>query len=202
MNPRVSYRHRSYELAMAANGLVTSKQAKRAGIPAVELRKICQRGGLERVAPGVYRAPFHPLGSGYSYHEALAIVGEGAFVSGESVLAALDIGNFNPLKVEISTSSRIRKKIPQHIKVHQVSAQSAAMMEITDGIPHEPVAKVLRALASSITDEELLNAADDALARHLISHGDFAEIATEFKEQNSEMNGQAATILHSNPQKD
>jgi predicted transcriptional regulator of viral defense system len=52
---RQTYRRRLHERALDQYGYVTTRNANELGVPAVELRKLHQRGGLEHVGHGLYR---------------------------------------------------------------------------------------------------------------------------------------------------
>lgn len=50
-----SIRKRLWEVALDQNGYVTSEDARKLGIPVVELGKLAYHGRLQRVAYGIYR---------------------------------------------------------------------------------------------------------------------------------------------------
>ena len=78
----MSYYDIIYEHAADNYGLITSAQAKELKIPSIELVKLSHRGRLQRLWQGVYRISHYipvPLDK---YAEAVAIVGEGAFIYG------------------------------------------------------------------------------------------------------------------------
>ena len=50
----MTYRHDLWEIAAEYHGIVTTRQAEDAGVPAVEVRKLAARGALERLGYGVY----------------------------------------------------------------------------------------------------------------------------------------------------
>ena len=52
---RETYRRRLHERALDQYGYVTTQDAVDLGVPAVELRKLHQRGCLEHVGQGLYR---------------------------------------------------------------------------------------------------------------------------------------------------
>ena len=75
-----------YDEAIGNNGIITARHARELGIPAIALVKLCKRGRLTRIGHGVYRIDkFFPQETDL-YAAAVARVGEGAYVIGESVI--------------------------------------------------------------------------------------------------------------------
>src|SRR5690606_11909415 len=87
MPGKKTYRQAIRELALDNYGFVTTRTARRAGVPAVELPKLASRGGLVNVAYGLYRVLDVPVTPFDQFAEALLRVGDGAYLHGESVLA-------------------------------------------------------------------------------------------------------------------
>jgi len=125
MTTRVTNRTKIYALANEMRGIITADMAREAGVPLVEMRKLVQRGALERVARNLYRVPFAPLDDATLALEAIHTVGPSAYISGQSVLALLDLGVFNPRQIEVSTTINPRRQIPRHINVKVLSPSQA-----------------------------------------------------------------------------
>lgn len=121
MTAKVSNRAKIYALAGEKSGIITLEMARSVGVPAVEMRKLLQRGALERVGRGIYRVPFATLDNFEQALEATLLVGEGAYVSGQSVLSMFDVGIYNPARARVASPNRIRKQIPRHIYVTQTT---------------------------------------------------------------------------------
>ena len=91
-----TYRRRLHDQALEQYGYVTTRDAAEVAVPAVELRKLAQRGGLERVAYGLYRFEDIPRTGRDEFMEAVLRVGPEAYLSHDAVLALHDLGLANP----------------------------------------------------------------------------------------------------------
>lgn len=108
------------------DGLVTSKQARDAGIFDSVLVRLAQRGRLERTARGVYRITHYPQSKFSQYKEALlwAEASQGpklAALSHETAFVIYGISDANPAQVHITVpkSTRLRRAGPAWIAVHR-----------------------------------------------------------------------------------
>ena len=83
----MTYRQVLQEIARSSHGVVTTQQAREAGVPAVELRKIAARGFLQRIGHGAYRVLLVPATSFTPYAEALAVAGADSFLGPAATLS-------------------------------------------------------------------------------------------------------------------
>jgi predicted transcriptional regulator of viral defense system len=173
---RVSYRTRFYELALENNGCVTTDLAKQNGIPAVELRKLLQRGAIERVGHGVYRSPFFPPTPQSEAQEALELVGEESFLYGQSVLTLLELGSVASRKTQVATAKRVRRDLPGYIKIVEVTKADLTPIQRYLGVRSQPVCDALKGAKADMRAELLSEAAGEALARGFISQEEFDDI--------------------------
>jgi predicted transcriptional regulator of viral defense system len=156
-----------YEYAADRYGLITSSEAKMLGIPNVELVKLAHRGKLRRLGHGVYRIA-HYIPTIYDeYAEAVTLVGHGAAIYGESVLALHGLALVNPSVIHIATHDRVRKKLPAYIRiVHPRTYFSAVEYE---GIPSQSVYDALISCRATVMKERLIVAVSDAERQGLIT---------------------------------
>ena len=127
---RIMPRTRMDELIAIAeenDGLLTSKQARNAGILDSVLVRLSQRGRLDRTARGVYRIAHFPQSKFSQYREALlwAEANHGPeepdiALSHETALALYGISDANPQLVHITVprAVRLRRERPKWIAVH------------------------------------------------------------------------------------
>jgi len=127
---RIMPRTRMDELIAIAeenDGLLTSKQARNAGILDSVLVRLAQRGRLERTARGVYRITHFPQSRFSQYREALlwAEANRGSeepdvALSHETALALYGISDASPQLVHITVpiAVRLRRQRPKWIAVH------------------------------------------------------------------------------------
>ena len=106
----MSYYDDIYESAVDSYYLITTREARRIGIPPVELAKLAKRGKLQHVSHGVYRLSRYVPHPNDPYAVAVARVGEGAYLYGESVIAMLGLAPTNPAHVHVATPKRYRGK--------------------------------------------------------------------------------------------
>lgn len=83
----MTYRQIIEELASKYHGIITTEQARSAGVPSVEVRKIAARGYLGRIGHGAYRVMLVPDTPLTPYAAALAIAGASSHLGPEATLA-------------------------------------------------------------------------------------------------------------------
>jgi len=115
-------------IAEENDGLLTSKQARNAGILDSVLVRLAQRGRLERAARGVYRIAHYPQSKFSQYREAIlwAEASHGpedpdVALSHETALAIYGISDVNPAVVHITVpkTARLRRARPKWIAIHR-----------------------------------------------------------------------------------
>ncbi len=116
------------EIAEENDGLLTSKQARNAGILDSVLVRLAQRGRLERAARGVYRIAHYPQSKFSQYREAIlwAQASQGpenpdVALSHETAFAIYGISDANPQAVHITVpkAARLRRVRPKWIAIHR-----------------------------------------------------------------------------------
>lgn len=152
---RIMPRTRMDELIAIAeenDGLLTSKQARNAGILDSVLVRLAQRGRLERTARGVYRITHFPQSRFSQYREALlwAEANRGpeepdAALSHETALALYGFSDANPQLIHITVpkAARLRRARPKWITVHHCDLHP---LDVTlhEGLTVTTVARTIR----------------------------------------------------------
>ncbi len=134
------------DLAADQFGYVTTAQARARGVKSDTLRKMAERGTLERVSWGVYRLPTFPSSLYAEYMEASLWPAGGApgVISHESALTVRGLSDINPSAVHITVPMdfRIRRGVPAHLVVHhaELSDDEVAVFE---GIPTTTVRRTI-----------------------------------------------------------
>lgn len=121
-----------YEVAADNYGLVTFAEAKDVGVTGGELDRWVAQGRLERRGRGTYRLARHIPTPYDRYAEAVALVGPGTVVWGDSVLAMLDLAYENPPVVYVAPARRVRKVLPNWVKLVGAHVNERAAYE---GVP-------------------------------------------------------------------
>jgi predicted transcriptional regulator of viral defense system len=152
-------------LAEENDGLVTAKQARKAGIVGSVLARLAQRGKLERAARGVYRIPYFPLARFSQYREAVLWVRsddgpEDVALSHETALAVYGISDVNPsiVHITIPRQARLRRNQPKWILLHRAELQSNDVIE-HEGLPITTIARTVMDVLDSTGRIELVRAA-------------------------------------------
>lgn len=167
------------ELAIENYGIVTSAEATRVGIALKDVQEWVQNGRLEKVGRGVFRLKQFPCNELCHYAEAVALVGEGSWIFGESVLAMHGLALVNPLYTFVATTKRVRRTLPPWLKI--VNVDSDKTRDVFNGIPAQNLATVFVDLKNRLIPERLLQAIREARGRGLLSIDDDLIIKREFK---------------------
>lgn len=167
MGQNGSYRQTLRELAYDTHGVITVADAREAGVPAVELRKLTARGALRRIGHGVYRMIEAPSNTLDEFAEAVALGGEDAVLADESVLAAYGLGQVNLRKIRVATPRRVRSRLPNtvELELRKIPSQD---VDYIDGIPAMSVESALLGSRGRIMTERLVDAARRAEQRGLL----------------------------------
>jgi predicted transcriptional regulator of viral defense system len=174
-----TYRRRLRERALDQYGYVTTRDAAELDVPAVELRKLHQRGGLERVGQGVYRFEDVPRTPRDQFMEAVLCVGPEAVLAGDAVLALHDLALVNPRRIHVATPRRIRRRrLPDFLEVEHLPTPPRATEY--EGIPTVTVADALRQCHGKLMTERLIDATREAAREGLLRKAEADELLDEF----------------------
>ncbi len=150
-------------------------------MPAVELRKLRQRGGLEHVGQGLYRFAGIPITPRDESMEAVLRAGEDAVLAGDAVLALHDLGLANPRRIRVATPRPARRRLPPFIKVEQ-RAVPRAERTTYEGIPAMSVAEATRDCRGLLMPERLVDAVTEAAQAGLIRRAEANRLVEELEE--------------------
>lgn len=149
-----------YEIAADNFGLITSAEARDAGISNQELVQYARRGRLERLGHGVYRLSQRVPEPNDAYAEALALVGPGAYLYGESVLGMLGLCPTNPATIQVGCAKRVRRRLPAYIEL--VRATESDDIATYDGIRSQKVGDAVQSALGRVLPERLADAVREA----------------------------------------
>ena len=113
----MTYRDDLWDVAAGNHGVITTTEAEEAGVPAVEVRKLAQRGVLRRLAHGVYLHRQVPRDRFTDAAEAVATGGEDAFLDWDAVLSLYDLALVDPSVVRVGVTRRYRGSPRAHVRV-------------------------------------------------------------------------------------
>lgn len=168
-----------FNIASGNYGLITSAEAREAGISNNELVQYARRGKVERVGQGVYRLVHRTPEPNDAYALAVALVGPGAYLYGEAVLGMLGLCPTNPSYLHVATPERVRRNLPDYIRlVHTPNAGASAAY---DGIPCQNVADALRAARAYMLPERLAEAIRRGREEGYITRAESKVLARELK---------------------
>jgi len=136
-----------FALAEEHDGLLTSREARAAGIQDSVLVRLAQRGRLERMTRGVYRIAHYPADRLAQYREAVlwAKASQGPeciALSHETALVLYGISDANPSRVSLTvpTSARLRRKRPEWVAIHRANLSPQDIGEY-EGLPVTTVSR-------------------------------------------------------------
>lgn len=175
----VSYYEQIYEESIGNNGIISSRQAAEVGIPPIELVKLCHRGKLTRIGYGVYRIDKYFPQETDAYAAAVAKVGVGAYVVGESVLGYYRLCPTHEALVHIGTSRRVRRRLPATIRLEKRPPYEP--LHSMDGVPAQTIPTAIRTARKTVEATRLRQAIHAAHERQLIQDCEEKELLEELK---------------------
>jgi len=156
-----------YEIAADNYGIVTFAEAREAGVTGGELSRFVDSGRLEKAGRGIYRLAKYIPTHFDQYALAVALVGSGSYIHGESVLAMHDLALVNPMKTNVAVVRRTRKSLPEWISL--AVADKGEVPIVYEGIPSQSVGDAIRYCRKSVMKERLIDAIHAAVREGLIS---------------------------------
>lgn len=168
-----------YEAAAERYGLITVEDATRLGIHRKQLLLWESIGRLERCGRGVYRLNHHVPTPYDHYATAITLVGEGAIIYGDGVLAMHNLGLVNPRQITVAVDRRVRKSLPEWIRL--VKKDESVKEEVYEGIARQTVADAIRTCKTTVMKERLMEAIEDAERQGLIGRLEYQELKKEFE---------------------
>lgn len=150
-----------FDVAVENHGLITSEQAKKLGIPLGRLADLAHRGRLSHLGHGVYQLVQYRPAENDTYAQAVALVGHGAYLYGESVIALLGLAPTNPDHIYVAAHGRVRRNSCRGISITKADAEDSP--EPIDGIPAQSVCRALLSARRTMPQSNIRIAADEAL---------------------------------------
>ena len=166
-----------YEFAVDNHYLISTDDAAEIGVPTVELAKLAYRGKLENLSRGLYRLTRWVPSESYPYAEAVARVGEGAYLCGESVIALLGLAPTKPAYMQVATQTRTRRNLPSNIRLKKGNVNDR--LTTYNGVRCQHVICAIPAAASSMPDDRLRDAARCACEHGYLLKEDYKQLKRE-----------------------
>ncbi len=171
----VTYRRKLHEHALENYGFITTRDAAELGVPPVEVRKLTARGGLTHVARGLYRFDDIPYTGREEFMEAVLRAGDGAFLTGESVLALHDLAQVNPRVITVGSPRHVRADLPPTVEAHERTINPGDLT-IYEGIPSTTIARALLDCRRTVMHARLEAAIERAAERGLLRRSEQARV--------------------------
>lgn len=165
---------RIYEIAADNFGLVTSAEAKELGASDKELSRLASSGKLERLGRGVYRIKHHVPEPLDQYAEAVALVGDGSYLFGETVIAMLGLAPTNPTRMTVATPKRVRRNLPPWLKT--LRRDDAHDMTMYEGVPSQTVYGAIASCRETMMEDRLLDAVVNAREQGYLTRSEADEL--------------------------
>lgn len=170
-----------YEVAADSHGLITSREARSLGVSDKEMSRLAGEGRLNRIGRGVYRVRHHVPEPDDPYADAVAAVGEDAYLYGESVLAMLSLAPTNPARIYVATPRRVRRKLPPGVVV--VRRSTAGDITAYGGIGSQSAAGAIRSCEATMMRGRLADATHEARRLGYVSRAEEAALLAEIGEE-------------------
>ena len=167
-----------YETAAERYGLITVEDAEKLGIHRKQLLAWEKIGRLERCGRGVYRLNHHVPTPYDHYAEAVALVGHGAIIYGDAVLAMHNLALVNPPQIQVAVERRIRRDLPDWIRL--VKKTTDVKEEAFEGVPCQTVSDAIRTCKGTVMKDRLVDAIEEAERQGLIGRHEYEELRKEF----------------------
>jgi predicted transcriptional regulator of viral defense system len=158
-------------IAEENDGLLTTKQAREAGIAGSVLARLAQRGRLERATRGVYRIPHFPINRFSQYREAVLWVRADSgprniALSHSTALAVYGISDASPASIQITVprKARLRRHHPRWVKVYRADLKPGDVT-VHEGLPITTVDRTVSDILALTGQIELVRQAVSAARR-------------------------------------
>lgn len=171
----MTYQRVLLDHALDHHGLITTSDAKQLDVPIVELSKLAGRGAIAHVAYGVYRHEDVPTTRLSEFAEAVARVGEGAYLTHDAVLAMQGLALVNPRSLKVATRRRVRRDLPAWIEL--VGSRVDDELTTYEGIACTTVVSALAGCIGTVPRDRLRGALEEARRRGLVRRRDVAALA-------------------------
>lgn len=169
-----------FDIAADNHGLITSAQARVVGVTNNELVQYARRGRVAKVGHGLYQLTRWVPEQNDAYAWAVMMVGPGAVLYGESVIAMLGLAPTNPTRTFVASPRRIRRKLPENLKVRWVEGIEPGA--IYDGIPCQNVHDAILTCKGKVLPDRLLAAAEAARAQGFVNKREYHSIKEKLED--------------------
>jgi predicted transcriptional regulator of viral defense system len=166
------------DVAVGQYGYITAEDAATVGVVADRLRKMAERGTLERVAYGLYRMPAVAATDLDQYMEATLWPRGGGVLSHDTALDLHALSDVNPARIHVTVREdlRIRRAVPAAYRLHH---RRLGESEVTrhEGIAIVTPARAIRdAIEAHLGAHLIHQALANSRARGAISKAEEAEL--------------------------
>ena len=128
-----------------------------------------------------YCSPMLPfLFARHDYAAAVAKVGEGAYIVGESVIGYYRLCPTHDAIVHVGTTKRVRRRLPDAIRLEK--RPCGERLHLMDGIPAQTIGQAIRTARATVEPSRLREAIDAALGRQLILQDEAEALRKELDE--------------------
>ena len=169
-----------YEIAADNYGIVTAAQAKERGIVGTELNRYVADGRIVKLGHGLYKITRYIPTAYDAYAEAVAHVGDGAYLYGDAVLAMHGLAFANPAQIKVATRRRVRKELPAWVRL--VKPEDDDLVVLDEGIPAQSIPDAILSCKGTIMRERLVAAVREARRQGLLTANEYVLLRGEFDE--------------------
>ncbi len=163
-------------------GFVTPGDARRLGVPTIELPKLAARGALEHHSYGLYRIAGYPAQPGDEYVEAVLWAG-GGHISHESAIAVWELADVNPRRINVTVRRRVRRSGGAAYRLWIAQLAPRDVDEHAGIAVTTPLRSMIDAAAAGTDPRLIEQAVDNIERRRLANVGDIKRFKKAFAER-------------------
>lgn len=170
-----------YEIAADNYGIITTTQANEIGATNKDLTRYVKNGRLMRLGHGIYQVRYWVPTEYDPYAIAVALVGDGAYLFGESVIAMHGLAPTDPSRIDVATTRRVRRCLPKTIRL--VKGKACDEVTVYEGIPSQSISSAIRSCKETMMFERLVSAVRNARDQGLIRVTEEKSLLEELREK-------------------
>lgn len=176
---RLDLRRRLTEIARSQAGYFTTRQALGAGYSYSAQRYHVHRGNWEQVDRALFRLPEWPTDVEDHYVRWFLWSGRRAVVSHDTALSIYDLGDFNPVRIQLTVPPGFRMSDPA-VVLHHAAVPADDVRDRAGYLITTPLRSLLDVAASPVEIDHLATALGDAERTGLVTRRMLRDRSDEF----------------------
>ena len=173
----MSFFDKAYSISTENHGILTAFAARENGISSKDLARWVKIGRFIKLGNGVYKSTQYPSSEEDPYAIAVAQCGQGAYLSGESVLGFLRLMPTSIDRIYVKIPRRVRRRLPEGYIV--CTGEIGYIPICINGVMCEKPVDAIRRCIDVHMSERLMQAAENAYKLGYLDKPDFDQLKKE-----------------------